>query len=190
MREALAFRIAALTSFVGLAAGAYRTCSAEGDFYLLARQLTPQARERDQRVVCGQESPCRGGRDGLPRAFRSYTALSLSPPPAASLTLDRRGAKGLGNSLPRLLPHEAFVPRLGRRRNIVMANQAQTLRKAIENLINAKLHDALARPGGVDRLIAHRVSGVASWEIRNAEKHLEQTLAEIMESQDIEALAS
>ena len=71
-----------------------------------------------------------------------------------------------------------------------MANQAQTLRKAIENLINAKLHDALARPGGVDRLIAHRVSGVASWEIRNAEKHLEQTLAEIMESQDIEALAS
>ena len=71
-----------------------------------------------------------------------------------------------------------------------MANQAQTLRKAIENLINAKLHDALARPGGVDRLIAHRVSGVASWEIRNAEKHLEQTLAEIMESQNAEALAS
>lgn len=71
-----------------------------------------------------------------------------------------------------------------------MANQAQTLRKAIENLINAKLHDALARPGGLDRLIAHRVSGVASWEIRNAEKHLEQALAEIMESQDVEALAS
>ena len=71
-----------------------------------------------------------------------------------------------------------------------MANQAQTLRKAIENLINAKLHDALARPGGLDRLIAHRVSGVASWEIRNAEKQLEQTLAEIMESQSSEALAS
>jgi len=71
-----------------------------------------------------------------------------------------------------------------------MANQAQTLRKAIENLINAKLHDALARPGGLDRLIAHRMSGVASWEIRNAEKQLEQTLAEIMESQSSEALAS
>ena len=32
-------------------AGANRACLAEGDFYLLARQLTPQARERDQRFV-------------------------------------------------------------------------------------------------------------------------------------------
>ena len=72
----------------------------------------------------------------------------------------------------------------------MVANQAQTLRKAIENLINAKLHDALARPGGLDRLIAHRVSGVASWEIRNAEKQLDQALAEILEGQDAEALAS
>ena len=72
----------------------------------------------------------------------------------------------------------------------MLANQAQTLRKAIENLINAKLHDALARPGGLDRLIAHRVSGVASWEIRNAEKQLDQALAEILENQDTEALAS
>ena len=71
-----------------------------------------------------------------------------------------------------------------------MANQAQTLRRAIENLINAKLHDALAKPGGLDRLIAHRVTGVASWEIRNAEKQLDSALAEIMESQDVEALAS
>ena len=71
-----------------------------------------------------------------------------------------------------------------------MAQQAQTLRRAIENLINAKLHDALARPGGLDRLIAHRVSGVASWEIRNAEKQLEQALTEIMESQPSDALAS
>ena len=53
-----------------------------------------------------------------------------------------------------------------------MPTQAQSLRKAIENLINAKLHDALAKPGGVDRLIAHRMTGVASWEIRNAEKQL------------------
>lgn len=72
----------------------------------------------------------------------------------------------------------------------MMANQAQTLRKAIENLINAKLHDALARPGGLDRLIAHRVSGVASWEIRNAEKQLDQALAGILEAHDSEALAS
>jgi hypothetical protein len=72
----------------------------------------------------------------------------------------------------------------------MLANQAQTLRKAIENLINAKLHDALARPGGLDRLIAHRVSGVASWEIRNAEKQLDQALSEILENQDTEALAS
>jgi hypothetical protein len=69
-------------------------------------------------------------------------------------------------------------------------NHAQTLRKAIESLINAKLHDALARPGGLDRLIAHRVSGVASWEIRNAEKQLDQALADILEKQDSEALAS
>lgn len=72
----------------------------------------------------------------------------------------------------------------------MLANQAQTLRKAIENLINAKLHDALARPGGLDRLIAHRVSGVASWEIRNAEKQLDQALSDILEGHDAEALAS
>ena len=71
-----------------------------------------------------------------------------------------------------------------------MANQAQSLRKAIENLINVKLHDALARPGGLDRLIAHRVTGVASWEVRNAEKQLDQVLSEILESQGSEALAS
>jgi hypothetical protein len=69
-------------------------------------------------------------------------------------------------------------------------DQAQSLRKAIENLINVKLHDALARPGGLDRLIAHRTTGVASWEIRNAEKLLDKTVAEILEKQDVEALAS
>lgn len=72
-----------------------------------------------------------------------------------------------------------------------MANdQAQSLRKAIENLINAKLHDALGRPGGLDRLIAHRTTGVASWEIRNAEKQLDKTLAEILEGQSSDVLAS
>jgi len=70
-----------------------------------------------------------------------------------------------------------------------MANQAQSLRKAIENLINAKLHDALAKPGGLDRLIAHRVTGVASWEIRQAEKNLDNVLADILQGQESEALA-
>jgi hypothetical protein len=65
-----------------------------------------------------------------------------------------------------------------------MQVQAQTLRKAIENLINAKLHDALARPGGLDRLIAHRATGVASWEIRNAEKNLDQALSDILEGSE------
>ena len=75
----------------------------------------------------------------------------------------------------------------------MVAQQAETLRKAIENLINAKLHDALAKPGGLDRLIAHRVTGVASWEIRNAEKQLDSALSEILEQHehsDAEALAS
>jgi len=61
-----------------------------------------------------------------------------------------------------------------------MTEQAETLRKAIENLIDAKLHDAIARPGGLERLTAHRLTGVASFDIRNAERRLQQTLAEIL----------
>jgi hypothetical protein len=71
-----------------------------------------------------------------------------------------------------------------------MANQAHSLRKAIENLVNVKLYDALAKPGGLDRLAAHRSTGVASWEIRNAEKQLDQALADILEQHESEALAS
>ena len=66
----------------------------------------------------------------------------------------------------------------------MLPTQAQSLRKAIENLINAKLHDALAKPGGVDRLIAHRLTGVASWEIRNAEKQLDAALGDLFDSQE------
>ena len=62
--------------------------------------------------------------------------------------------------------------------------QAESLRKAIEGLIDAKLHDALARPGGLDRLIAHRTTGVASYDIRQAERRLEQTLGEILFSNE------
>jgi len=66
-----------------------------------------------------------------------------------------------------------------------MTPQAESLRKAIENLIDAKLHDALARPGGLDRLVAHRRTGVASYDIRNAERKLEQTLAEILSGAEV-----
>ena len=62
----------------------------------------------------------------------------------------------------------------------MMSDQAQGLRKAIEGLIDAKLHDALARPGGLDRLTAHRVTGVASYDIRMAERRLEQALNEAL----------
>jgi hypothetical protein len=57
-----------------------------------------------------------------------------------------------------------------------MSYNAEELRKAIENLIDAKLHDALYRPGGLDRLRAHRMTGVASPDIRNAERKLEEAL--------------
>jgi hypothetical protein len=59
-------------------------------------------------------------------------------------------------------------------------DQATTLRKAIENLISAKLYDLMGRPGGLDRLIAHRMTGVASHDVRNAEQQLERTLAELV----------
>ena len=57
-----------------------------------------------------------------------------------------------------------------------MSMSAESLRKAIENLIDAKLNDAL-RPGGLDRLRAHRVTGVASIDVRNAERRLDEALA-------------
>jgi hypothetical protein len=63
---------------------------------------------------------------------------------------------------------------------VMVAVQSETLRKAIENLINAKLHDALARPGGLSRLVAHRSTGVASADIRNAERQLEDALSELL----------
>jgi len=62
----------------------------------------------------------------------------------------------------------------------MVAEHAETLRKAIENLVNAKLHDALARPGGLGRLVAHRATGVASADIRNAERQLEDALTEVL----------
>jgi hypothetical protein len=46
----------------------------------------------------------------------------------------------------------------------------------VSNLIDAKLHDALYRPGGLERLRAHRMTGVASPDIRNAERKLVEVL--------------
>lgn len=61
-----------------------------------------------------------------------------------------------------------------------MPQQTEVLRKAIENLIDAKLVDALARPDGLSRLLAHRRTGVATPDIRSAERRLEQTLEEML----------
>ncbi len=69
----------------------------------------------------------------------------------------------------------------------MVATQAETLRKAIENLIDVKLHDAISRPGGLERLTAHRMSGVASFDIRNAERKLQQTLSEILSVETVDA---
>ena len=67
----------------------------------------------------------------------------------------------------------------------MFVSQAETLRKAIEKLIDAKLHDVLARPGGLDRLMAHRRTGVASYDIRQAERHLQDTLSELIDGTTI-----
>ena len=57
---------------------------------------------------------------------------------------------------------------------------AANLWMAIENLINVKLHDALARRDGLDRLVAHRSTGVASPAIRQAEAQLQDAIAGVV----------
>jgi hypothetical protein len=64
----------------------------------------------------------------------------------------------------------------------MIGSQAESLRKAIENLIDAKLLDAMAKPGGLDRLLAHRRTGVASFDIRQAERKLQESIAELLET--------
>jgi hypothetical protein len=59
-------------------------------------------------------------------------------------------------------------------------SQSESLRRAIENLIDAKLLDVLSKPGGLDRLLAHRRTGVASFDIRNAERRLQEALAQCL----------
>jgi hypothetical protein len=63
-------------------------------------------------------------------------------------------------------------------------DEVSSLRKAIENLISAKLYDMMARPGGLDRLVAHRMTGVASHDVRNAEQQLERALSELLPGAD------
>lgn len=67
------------------------------------------------------------------------------------------------------------------------STHAQQLRRAIENLINVKLTDALCTPGGLDRLRAHRITGVVSPTIRMAQRELERTLGEMIESSHLDA---
>jgi hypothetical protein len=54
---------------------------------------------------------------------------------------------------------------------------SKELLAAIENLVDAKLHDALSRPDGLARLVGHRASGAASYPIRKAERDLETSIA-------------
>jgi hypothetical protein len=68
----------------------------------------------------------------------------------------------------------------------MFGTQAESLRKAIEGLIDAKLLDAMAKPGGLDRLLAHRRTGVASYDIRMAERKLQESLAQLIESESRE----
>ena len=58
--------------------------------------------------------------------------------------------------------------------------RAAELLLAIENLINAKLFDAIGRPDGLARLVGHRTSGVAAYPIRSAERDLEKTIGKCL----------
>ena len=78
------------------------------------------------------------------------------------------------------------------------STQVAALRDAIENLINAKLQDVLSKPNGLQGplelhfknrigfagalVLANRQSGVASPDIRDAGKRLEQALADYIDS--------
>jgi hypothetical protein len=66
----------------------------------------------------------------------------------------------------------------------MLSSPAENLRKAIENLVDAKLMDVLSKPGGLDRLMAHRRTGVASFDIRAAERRLQDTIAETLSAHE------
>lgn len=64
------------------------------------------------------------------------------------------------------------------------ASQAEQIRKAIEALIDAKLLDALGKPGGLDRLLAYRATGVAPFGVRMAQRKLTDLLQQSIEPQE------
>lgn len=68
------------------------------------------------------------------------------------------------------------------------ASQAEQLRKAIESLMDAKLLDALSKPGGMDRLLAYRATGVAPFGVRIAQRKLQDVLEHVLE--DVEEYAT
>jgi hypothetical protein len=70
---------------------------------------------------------------------------------------------------------------MARGKVVMDRNQITGLREAIENLINAKLQDILSKPNGLQRLIANRQSGVASPDIRDAERRLEHAIGDFSE---------
>lgn len=68
-------------------------------------------------------------------------------------------------------------------------SQAEQVRKAIEALIDAKLLDALSKPGGLDRLLAYRATGVAPFGVRMAQRKLQDVLAECAYDDESEVYA-
>ena len=131
----------------------------EGDFQLPARQLTPSARERIIRLP--------SWRLLLPnfwllRPHRDVPAGFLEP------------------DAPSLVLGPAYRASPAQENRVMVESQAESLRKAIENLIDAKLHDAMSKPGGLDRLVAHRRTGVASYDIRMAERKLQESISELL----------
>ena len=65
------------------------------------------------------------------------------------------------------------------------ASQAESVRKAIESLVDAKLLDALSKPGGMDRLMAYRATGVAPFGVRLAQRRLQDVLQHVTEDEDV-----
>ena len=68
----------------------------------------------------------------------------------------------------------------------MVAEQAESLRKAIENLINAKLHDVAGQARRPRPTGGPSWTGVASYDIRNAERQLDQALADMLASANAE----
>lgn len=63
----------------------------------------------------------------------------------------------------------------------MQAAQAESLRKAIEALVDAKLLDAMSKPGGLDRLLAYRATGVAPFGVRVAQRNLQNSIQQVLE---------